>query len=185
MRKLRLALLGLCAAVAAPCADLPRPAPALEFISHEGARINLAGYRGKVVIVEFLLTYCSTCQESARTLSKLQSEYGPKGFQALGVATNDNAALGMREFLQKGAVNFPVGIRKHDYAVEFLQWPAVVRMTMPQIAIIDRRGQIREQHNPMEYAWWGQKEKNLRALIEKLLAEGRGAAPNKPAATSN
>lgn len=183
MRPLRVGFLALLSAVAAVCAQLPRPAPALEFLSQNGVKINLADFRGKVVVVEFLLTYCPTCQESARILSRLQSEYGPRGFQVLGVALNENAAGRMNEFIQKGRVNFPVGVKQHPFAKEFLQIPPMVRMTVPQLAIIDRRGQIREQHHPMETAWWSQEEKNLRALIERLLAEGAPpSGKNRPSA---
>jgi peroxiredoxin len=182
MRALRVGLLSLFCAAAALCAEFPRPAPALEFLSQHGARINLADFRGKVVVVEFFLTYCPTCQESARILSRLQSEYGPRGLQVLGVALNDNAAEKMSEFIQKGRVNFPVGVKKHTYAQEFLQFPPMLRMTVPQLAFIDRRGQIREQHNPMETAWWSQEEKNLRAVIERLLSEGAtNSGKNRPA----
>jgi peroxiredoxin len=181
MGRLHLGAFPLLAAGLAAGAEFPRPAPALEFVSHQGVKVNLADYRGKVVIVEFMLTYCPSCVDSARLLSKLQSEYGPRGFQVLGVAVNDNAAAGMLEFVRKTQVNFPVGIKQHGFAQEFLQFPVMVRMTMPQLAIIDRKGQIREQHNPMETAWWSQEEKNLRAVIEKLLAEGARPAGKKRA----
>src|SRR5580658_3777386 len=74
-------------ALAAP--PLPRPAKELEVDQPNGQHLLLSSYRGKVVIVQFLYTTCPHCQAYSQLLTKLQTEYGPKGFQALGGAFNE------------------------------------------------------------------------------------------------
>jgi cytochrome oxidase Cu insertion factor (SCO1/SenC/PrrC family) len=68
-------------------AEIPRQAPEYAFTLPGGKQDLLSNYKGKVIALEFLFTTCPHCQTSARTLSKLQGEFGAKGFQALGVAT--------------------------------------------------------------------------------------------------
>lgn len=150
----------------ARAAKLPRPAPALSFISHTGQKIDLAAYKGKVVVLEWLLTTCPHCQESSTLMSKLQSEYGGKGFQALGVAIDEGAGLRLPDYIKNYAKNFPVGVLHHNVASDFLQIPIMSRMLMPQIVLIDRSGVIQEQYAG-DASWHKDAEKNIRAFVAK------------------
>ena len=42
-------------------------------------------------------------------MSKLQTEYGPKGLQVIDVAINANADLGVEDFAKEQQTTFPVG----------------------------------------------------------------------------
>ena len=74
-------------------AEVPRQSPEYALTLPGGQQELLSKYKGKVVVLEFLFTTCPHCQKSATIFSKLQQEYGPKGFQALGVAINPNPDL--------------------------------------------------------------------------------------------
>ena len=163
---------GLLFAAALGAATLPRPAGQIEFVSHTGAQIKLSDLKGKVVVIEFLLTNCPTCKASARLLSRLRNEYGPQGVEIVGLAIDPGAGPKLIQFVRETGANFPIGLLEEIAAREFLQVPSVIRMMMPQIAIIDRRGYIREQHGAQE-PWMAEanEEKNFRAVFEKLLAE--------------
>jgi len=164
-----------------PAAVLPRPAGQIEFISHTGEKIRLSDLKGKVVVIEFLLTHCPSCKDNARLLSRLQNELGPKGLQVIGLAIDEGAGSKLRAFVTETGTNFPVGVYSSVAAREYMQIPIVVQMMMPQIAVVDRKGMIRDQHGATE-AWMAPavEEKNLRALLTKLLAEG-AAPPSKAA----
>ena len=56
-----------------------REAPELFLTDTSGKQVRLSLLRGKVVVLEFMLTTCPHCQNTARLLSRLQREYGPKG----------------------------------------------------------------------------------------------------------
>lgn len=161
-------------------AQLPRQAPPLKFISHRGEQIDLANYKGKVVLLEWLLTTCPHCQTSSTLLSKLQREFGAKGVQALGIAIDDNPGPKLPEYTSKFATGFPVGALPHRIATSFLQASIMQPLMMPQIVIIDRMGMIREQYGGND-PWHNGAEKNLRASIARYLAEPGGArkAPAK------
>lgn len=161
-------------------AEIPRPAPPLKFISHRGEQIDLANYKGKVVLLEWLLTTCPHCQTSSTLLSKLQKEFGAKGVQALGIAIDDNAGPKLPDYVSKYATGFPVGALPHRLATSFLQASIMQPLMMPQLVIIDRMGMIREQYGGND-PWHTNMEKNLRASVAKYLAQPAGAAKKGPA----
>ncbi len=180
---MRIAASALLAAVfvfSAVAADVPRPAGPVEFISYTGEQVRLSGLKGKVVAIEFLLTHCPGCKHSAGILAKLQNQYGPRGLQVIGLAIDDGAGPKIPMFVRETGANFPIGVYNGDKAREYLQIPLMNRMMMPQVAIVDRRGTIREQHSGDD-PWMAPaiEEMNLRKTIEKLLAERPGRAPAK------
>ena len=176
------ALLGLGPLAPLPAADMPRAATEIKFISQTGETIRLSELKGKVVIVEFLLTHCPTCKNCARLLGSLQREYDSKGLRVIGLAIDQGAGPKIPGFVQETNASFPIGVYEHVKAQEFLQFPSVVQMMMPRIAIVDRKGMIREQHGADE-PWLSpaMEETNIRKAIDKLLAEPASAALKKAA----
>src|SRR5208283_3827467 len=80
-------------------ADIPRKAPELAVQLTGGGQILLSQFRGKVVMIDFVHTTCPHCQNASTIVERLYKEYGPRGFQPLGVAFNDNAALLVPDFV--------------------------------------------------------------------------------------
>ena len=74
-------------------AQVPRPAPEFVIKLTSGQQLLLSQYRGKVVALEFLSTTCPHCQTCSALLDRLYKEYGPRGFQPLGVAFNEMAGM--------------------------------------------------------------------------------------------
>jgi thiol-disulfide isomerase/thioredoxin len=159
-------------------ADLPRPVPATTFRLPDGSLIDLAKYRGKVVALEFLLTTCPHCQKCSALLQKMQQEYGPRGFQSIGVATNQMAHMLVNDYRRDFGLTYPVGFTSHETAVEWLQHPVMLTMYMPQLVFIDRNGMVRAQY-PGTDKFFVDEETNMRKQIEALLnepARGQGKA---------
>ncbi len=163
-------------AVLFAASPVPRPAPPLSFVDSSGKSISLANYKGKVVVVQFLLTTCPHCQAFSQLLDKLQAEYGPKGFQALGAAVNEATPQMAKDYHDQYAQAFPVGPLLRDPLNIFLGLSVMDRPGFPQIAVVDRKGQIREQTTADMSPQALQDEPHLRALVEKLLAESAGGA---------
>jgi peroxiredoxin len=171
------AALGVSALGAQPA--VPRAAKNFEVVDPNGAHVSLASLKGKVVVVQFLFTTCPHCQAFSQELSKLQTEYGPRGFQAVGLAFNegvDNNAI--RAYDAQNHVNFPIGITPRDTVLGFMDFSAIKRLVVPQIALVDRKGMIIEQteQDPDTPAAL-QEQTHLRAAIEKAL--GPAGAPGK------
>jgi thiol-disulfide isomerase/thioredoxin len=155
-----------------------RPAPPLQMVLNTGATFDLAAYRGKVVLLEILLTRCPACQHSALLLSRIQKEYGPRGLQVVGMAINQDAGLDLPMFTSRFATAFPVGVKTLDFARQYLEFPMVKNMLMPRLVFIDKKGIIRAHYGADE-PWLAPEveEKNIRGLLEKLLAEGASTSP--------
>jgi peroxiredoxin len=157
-------------------ADLPRKAPELVIHTTDGKQILLSQYKGKVVVVCFILTTCPHCQMTIGHLNKLQQEYGPRGFQVLASAIEQNAREAIPGFVQRYNPPFPVGYDNPQVAVDFMQHPPALVPLMPLMAFVDRQGNVRMQHEGDDDAYFGNLEENLRKDIEMLLKEGSPSA---------
>jgi peroxiredoxin len=150
----------------------PRKAPEITITEGSGKQTLLSSYRGKVVALAFILTTCPHCQNECALLNKLQGELGPKGFQAIAVAFNDNANLLTSSFVENGHLSFPVGSTNRDEVKKYLQYDDKTPWFVPQVLLIDRKGVIQEQ-SVAKGSEELQTEDSLRKKIEALL----GPAP--------
>jgi peroxiredoxin len=164
-------LLALGAFPASATAPVPRQSPELLIVEPSGKQMRLSSLKGKVVMIEFLVTNCPHCLRVAQTISKLQSELGSRGFQSIGVAFDTGVSGQMvTKFAQQFAVNFPIGYVSSDKVDSYLGRSGTERFRVPQVVVIDRKGVIRAQSRPT-----GEKnledEKYLRNLIDSLFKE--------------
>ena len=176
-------------------ADLPRKAPELAFtVPGQGEKL-LSQEHGKVVALEFILTTCPHCQAAAHLMSKLQGDYGSRGFQALDVAINgldENRTSAQANELVQSFSNtyqaaFPVGWTTRDQMLAFAGFSIAERFVVPQIVLIDRKGMVRYQTPPLGDEN-SMQENTIRQRVEELLSESgttsvrRGASATKMAA---
>ncbi len=166
--------------VTALAADIPRKAPELAVPLPNGQQILLSQYRGKVVWVEFIHTTCVHCQHASAVVEQVYKDLGPRGFQPLAVAFNENAGLLVPEFVRQFGLTFPVGVGNRDEVIAYLQYPLVKPLYVPQGLLVDRKGVIRAQYSG-EDDFFKDFDKNLRAQVEALLKEPAGAARRAPA----
>jgi peroxiredoxin len=163
-------------------ASVPRQTPEFAVLMPDKTQILLSQYRGKVVLLEVLFTTCPHCQNTSQVMSRLQTEYGPKGFQAIGVAFNEMAHMLVADFVRDFKVNYPVGYSLRDPVVNFLQANPNQSIHVPQLVFIDRKGVIRHQ-SLQQNDTATHNEPAMRKLIEQLLAEPSAAsAPKKGSA---
>lgn len=144
--------------------------------------MRLSQFRGKVVALEFLLTTCPGCKHSGGILARLHREYGPRGFQVVGLAVDPGAAQRIPVFAAETGAMFPIAVYSDSSAREFLQVPLMLRMAYPQLAFIDRKGVLREHFRAEDPRMSpAVEEASIRKVVEQLLAEGGGrmASPQK------
>ena len=150
---------------------VPRKSPDLVIVEPSGKQTRPSSLKGKVVMIEFLVTNCPHCLRVAQTISKLQWEMGSRGLQSIGIAFDSgvNAQLVTR-FTQQLAITYPVGYVSSDKVDSYLGRAGTERFRVPQVVVIDRKGMIRAQSRPV-----GEKnleeENYLRNLIDGLLKE--------------
>jgi thiol-disulfide isomerase/thioredoxin len=163
-------------------ASAPRKAPEIAFtVPGQGERL-LSQYRGKVVVLDFILTTCPHCQAAAHALSGLQQKYGSQGFQALQVAINgtdegrnpSQANDLVSAFARTYQANFPVGWVARDSMPAFMGFSLMDRTVVPQVVVIDRKGFIRFQ-TPATGESDLRMPDVLQQHVEELLAAGSAA----------
>ena len=165
---MRFFALAALAAFSVAAADVPRPAPDFTVNMANGKPIKLSDYKGKVLVVEILLTTCSHCQRASQGINKVQRELGAQGMQSIGVAVNEMAQMLVEDYTKQFNLDFPVGWSTREPVVQLLQHPVMMKMSFPNVLIIDRNGQIRHQF-PGGDKFFENEEKNLRDLVLPLL----------------
>ncbi len=126
-------------------AVVPRKAPEFVIQLPDGTQKLLSSYRGKAVAIAFMFTTCPHCQNTAKLLNLIQSEYGPKGVQVLGVTFDAGAAQRIQQFNAGSAVTYPCGSSNPGPVLEFLGIPPTEPYFVPILVFIDKQGMIRSQ----------------------------------------
>jgi peroxiredoxin len=121
-----------------------RPAPAIELARLGGGEVNLADYRGQVVLVNFWGTWCEPCRRELPALQSAYEQLEAQGFTIIGVnLTRDEGNYGNDEadiqaFLDAYGVTFPIAL---DYDGEVTNDYRV--FPLPTSFFIDPDGNIR------------------------------------------
>jgi peroxiredoxin len=151
--------------------DLPRKSPEFTIQMTNGKALQLSQYRGRFVVLAFILTGCPHCQKAIACLSKDANEFASRGLQVLAAAVEVDAAKAVPGFVRKFNPPFPVGFAANsDTVYDYLQHPRAMVPHMPMVVFIDKDGIIRAQcegNDPL----LDEKviEVNLRKAIEDLL----------------
>jgi thiol-disulfide isomerase/thioredoxin len=171
IRRLALAVslvLGFTLCVTAGCSKKEKAstgseaAPGFSLSGVDGTKVDLASYKGKVVLLDFWASWCPPCRAAIPHLVELQQTLGAQGFQAIGLNLDENPA-DLSSFLNENPVNYPVA--KADDAVRAAYGGV---SAIPQIFLVDRQGRIRERYQGFTAEIAG----NIRKTVEALLKEG-------------
>jgi thiol-disulfide isomerase/thioredoxin len=143
-----LLMLALCFYAALARAAEPRTAEPLE----------LAQYRGKVVLVDFWASWCEPCRHSFPWLNEMQAKYGDR-LVVIGVNVDRERADAER-FLAQVPAHFnviydPAGKLASSYEV----------MGMPSSFVFDTSGTLVDQHIGFRKSLRGEREEQLRKLL--------------------
>jgi thiol-disulfide isomerase/thioredoxin len=114
-----------------------KPAPDFTLESLEGKNIQLSGYKGQAVLLNFWATWCGPCKIEMPWFVELQKEYGPQGLQIVGVAMDDASKDDIAKFVKDMGVNYPILIGKEDVGNQY----GGVNV-LPTTFFIDRDGKI-------------------------------------------
>ena len=73
---------------------LEGPAPAFELTALDGARVSLADFRGRPVLLYFWLASCPYCtQELPSVIEQVRRDYEPRGLAVLAVNIEEDRAI--------------------------------------------------------------------------------------------
>jgi peroxiredoxin len=129
--------------------DQRKSAPGFSLTDANGRTINLAGYRGKVVLLDFWATWCGGCKLEIPWYMEFDQKYRSKGLAVIGVSMDEDGWKAVRPFLArerdpetggKTAMKYPVVIGSDTLAKEYNL------TSMPMTILIDRTGKIALSH---------------------------------------
>jgi cytochrome c biogenesis protein CcmG/thiol:disulfide interchange protein DsbE len=115
------------------------PAPAFDVAARGGAQANLAGYAGRVVLVDFWATWCEPCRQSFPQYQKLLEEHA-QDVVIVGISEDDDDK-DIDRFVQNAGARFTVA---WDGDKALAQRYRI--NSMPTLFIIDRNGLVRYVH---------------------------------------
>ena len=113
-----------------------QPAPETTGTTADGKKINLADFKGKVVVVNFWATWCQPCRQEIPAFVKLEQKYRDKGVVFLGMVVNDDlekaAAFAKEQSMVWPHIPASQELAKHYGGVE----------GVPETFVISRQGTI-------------------------------------------
>ena len=137
------------------------PAPDSHFVMLDASSKTIADYQGKVVLINFWATSCTTCVAEMPDLIKTFEKHRSKGFYTIAVAMQYDPPSYVVNFAQSRNLPFDVAI---DNTGKIAQAWGQVQLT-PTTFIVNKKGQIVKRYvGTPDF-------KELDRLLEKLLSE--------------
>src|SRR5271157_1362306 len=116
-------------------------APNFSLKDLNGNKLDLADYKGKVVLLDFWATWCGPCRIEIPWFMEMERQNKDKGFEVLGVAMDDEGWEAVKPFLAELKVNYRVVIGNDETAREYGGVDA-----LPTTFLIDREGKVAAIH---------------------------------------
>lgn len=136
-------------------------APKVGYTLLDGTPADTGQFRGKVVLVNFWATSCTTCVKEMPQIVATYDRYRARGYDTLAVAMSYDPPAYVANFVETRKLPFPVAI---DNTGAIARSFGDVQLT-PTSVLINKRGEIVKRYvGEPDFA-------ALHALIEKLLAE--------------
>ena len=136
-------------------------APNASYTLLDGSRSNIDSLRGKVVLVNFWATSCTSCVHEMPQIVATHEKFKARGFETLAVAMRYDPPAYVINFVETRRLPFGVAI---DNTGEIAKSFGEVQLT-PTTVLINKRGEIVQRYvGEPDFA-------ALHRLVETLLAQ--------------
>ncbi len=132
----------------------------LKFTAISGKKIDLADYRGKVVLVDFWATWCKPCLVEIPGMIKLYDEKKKEGFEIIGISF-DKDKQEMLDYAKKAGMTWPQYFDGKGWDNELGRTFGI--RSIPTTFLVDRKGVLRAV---------GLRGEQLTRRIDRLMKEG-------------
>ena len=127
------------AAAAAAAGDPLDRLWSLNLARPEGGELALVTLRGKPLLINFWATWCPPCVRELPEIDRFHREFGPRGWQVLGVAIDGPTPV--REFLTRVKIGFPTVLAGLE-GTELVNRLGNPQGGLPFSVMIDGRGRV-------------------------------------------
>ena len=101
-------------ALPAAASDPTGPAPEFVLPAKAGGQLDLAKYKGQVVMINFWASWCGPCRQEMPLLEDIYKKYNKLGFTLIGVNVEPDSKAA-DDWLKVTPVSFPVVYDKEDF----------------------------------------------------------------------
>ncbi|MCX5205014.1 TlpA family protein disulfide reductase [Streptomyces sp. NBC_00237] len=147
-----------------PVADRT-PAPTIDGKTLQGEDLDLASYKGKVVVMNIWGSWCPPCRAEAPTFAKVAKELKGKGVEFVGIDARDPQKDQAIAFEKDAGIEYP-SLYDPDGKL-MLRFPkgSLNPQGIPNTLVIDKEGRVAGR------SLAALSEKKLRQMIDPVLAE--------------
>ena len=85
-------------------------APDFSITDLHGNTLNLAAYKGKVLIINFWATWCPPCRREIPDFIAAYKELKDKGLEIIGVSVDEMTAPALLDWTRKTGINYPIAL---------------------------------------------------------------------------
>jgi peroxiredoxin len=162
IKKIALVVVSAAIAVALLMTLSKKPnAPDISYSTLKGEKLTTADLHGKVVLVNFWATSCTTCVGEMPKITETYNKYATRGLEVIAVAMSYDPPNYVLNYAQSNKLPFKVAL---DPQGEIAQAFGAVRVT-PTTFIIDKKGGVVQQIiGEPDFA-------KLQLLLDKLLSQ--------------
>ncbi len=119
-----------------------KAAPEISGTDLDGKPLNLAQFKGKVIVLNFWASWCPPCRAEAPALQAVSAQTKSMGVQFVGVDIRENGPSDGRAFVANNGIDYPsFADQSAKIALQFRS-SGVVPQTPPTTLVIDRTGHI-------------------------------------------
>lgn len=149
-------------------------APNFALKDADGRTVQLADYRGKVVLLNFWATWCGPCKIEIPWFTEFERKHKDQGFAVVGISMDDEGWNAVKPFISEYRINYRV-LMGNDAVAKLYDGVEA----LPTTFFIDREGRIAAVHEGLV-----SKSRYEKDLIQ-LLDSPQGAAGTRGAGRPN
>ncbi|MFF9817144.1 TlpA family protein disulfide reductase [Streptomyces sp. NPDC014006] len=140
-------------------------APDLSGETVDGKQLDVAAYRGKVVVINVWGSWCPPCRAEAPGFEKVYQELKGQGVQFVGINTRDTSTGPAQAFDKEFGISYPSLYDPTGKLMLRFKKGTLNPQSIPSTLVIDRKGKIAARTlQPLS-------EDKLRSMIKPVLAE--------------
>ncbi|MFF9274910.1 TlpA family protein disulfide reductase [Streptomyces griseosporeus] len=140
-------------------------APDLSGKTVDGAQLDVADYKGKVIVLNVWGSWCPPCRAEAKGFERVYQDLKGKGVQFVGINTRDASADLAKSFEQEQGVTYPSLFDPDGRLMLRFKKGTLNPQAIPSTLVIDRDGNIAAR------TLQALSEEKLRKMIDPVLAE--------------